>query len=380
MEVLEKLQKLQNNYNLRTLLELRHEGKFVWKHNKKLLNLASNDYLNIANNNIITQEFLENLEKEHYLFSSSSSRSLSGNFQIYGFLESYIASLFHEKSCLLFNSGYHLNISCIQALSTLSKTLFIADKFIHASMIDGLRVGKSHFKRFSHNNISELENLIEQYQTSFEHIIILIESLYSMDGDFAKLEHIIALKKRYSNVYIYLDEAHSIGVIGSNGLGLANKLEVAKDIDFLVFTFGKAIGSIGACILCKEIYKDFFINYARGLIYSTALPPINIAFSMFIFKKLPLFKQEREKLLVLSNFLKMQLQKKGLDVLGGSHIISILFPNNATTIKIAQKLENKGFFAPAIKEPTVPKGKPRIRFSLHSGLEKEELIHLVDSL
>ena len=228
--------------------------------------------------------------------------------------------------------------------------------------------------------MSELENLIEQYHTSFEHIIILIESLYSMDGDFTKLEHIIALKKRYSNVYIYLDEAHSIGVIGSNGLGLANKLEVAKDIDFLVFTFGKAIGSIGACILCKEIYKDFFINYARGLIYSTALPPINIAFSMFIFKKLPLFKQEREKLLVLSNFLKMQLQKKGLDVLGDSHIISILFPDNATTIKIAQKLENKGFFAPAIKEPTVPKGKPRIRFSLHSGLEKEELIHLVDSL
>lgn len=386
MNIATLLQQLRDNDNFRTLHKLRHDGIFVWKNDKKLLNLSSNDYLNIANNRDLQQEFLTHYSK-HCLFSSSSSRSLSGNFEIYEECESYIANLFatnddtrHNKACLLFNSGYHLNISCIQALSTLPHTLFIADKLIHASMIDGLRLGNAKFKRFSHNDMQELENLLAIHANAYQQIIILTEALFSMDGDFTKLDSLIALKKKCPNVLLYIDEAHSIGAIGENGLGLVAMCNKIYEIDFLVLTFGKAIGSVGACVLCQRDYKDFFINKARGLIYSTALPPINVAFSLFIFTKLVSLNNERQKLLELSAFFRDCLHQKGLYILGESYIISLITQTNQATTQMAQKLENYGIFAPAIKSPTIPNGQARIRFSLHSGLDKHDLLKIIEIL
>ncbi|RDU63464.1 8-amino-7-oxononanoate synthase [Helicobacter didelphidarum] len=376
MQISDILEKLQSNHNLRTLTSLRREGLYVFHENHKMLNFAGNDYLNLADDTNLKQEFLSHIHSHNFFFSSSSSRSLSGNFEIYNMLESFLANFFTNKECLLFNSGYHLNVSCISALSNLPNTLFLADKLIHASMIDGLLCGNARFKRFAHNDMEELENLLESYANDYERIIILTEALFSMDGDFAHIKQIVKLKQSYQNVFLYVDEAHSVGAIGVDGLGLLKDMGIDYEIDFIIFTFGKAIASVGACVLCANEYKDFFINKARGLIYSTALPPINIAFSAFILSKILSFQKKRENLKKISHLFKSCLLSRGIESLGEAHIVSLIIGDNEKAIQFAKGLMERGFYAPAIREPSVPKGKERIRFSLNSDLKKEQILDL----
>ncbi len=322
------------------------------------------------------REFLESVRTEDMLFSSSSSRLLSGNFEIYEKCESLLHSLYH-KHTLLFNSGYHANISCIQALSTIPHTLFVIDRFIHASVIDGLRLGKARFKSFEHNNMHELEQILNDNTKSYENIIIISEGVFSMEGDFAPLDKIVRLKKQFDNVFIYLDEAHSVGIIGENGLGLAAYLHLLESIDFAILTFGKAIASVGACMLCSEDLRTFFINFARGLIFSTALPPINVAFSYFVFSKIHSFCKEREYMKNISSYIKEDLQKKGYKVLGENHILSVLCGENTQALALSSRLKERGIFAPAIKYPSVAKHSARVRFSLNSALTQEHIESLL---
>ncbi|WP_237931051.1 aminotransferase class I/II-fold pyridoxal phosphate-dependent enzyme, partial [Campylobacter jejuni] len=211
---------------LRTLTPLKHENKFVYKQDHKLLNLVGNDYLYLASSKELKAEFLNTLKEQDLFFSSSSSRSLSGNFEIYEKLESFLKTKFKDKEILHFNSGYHLNISCIAALSSVSKTLFLTDKFIHASMIDGLRLGRADFFRFHHKDMNHLESLIQKHYENYENIIVLSEALFSMDGDFSDFKTLCELKRRYDKIKLYIDEAHSVGCFDEEGLGL----EILKDI------------------------------------------------------------------------------------------------------------------------------------------------------
>ncbi|EAI2893551.1 aminotransferase class I/II-fold pyridoxal phosphate-dependent enzyme [Campylobacter upsaliensis] len=374
MQVEKILQTLENEANLRTLTPLKHEGNFVFKQGKKLLNLAGNDYLALATNSALKKEFLESVREEDLYFSSSSSRSLSGNFEIYEKLENTLKNKL-QKEVLLFNSGYQLNSSCIAALASVPHTLFLADRLIHASMIDGLR--GANFLRFRHNDMEHLQILLEKNHAKYENIIILSEALFSMDGDLAKLQELVELKKKYKNVLLYIDEAHSVGCFGG-GFGLVKELEL--EVDFLIFTFGKALASMGACMITSKQFKDFFINKARALIYSTALPPINVAFSLFIFEKIASFEKQRIKLKALSEHFKKILRAKELEFLGDYYIISLILKENQKALEVALKLEENGIFAPAIKTPTVPKNSARIRFSLHANLSERELDKIAELL
>ncbi len=374
------LQNLKQNYNLRTLTSLKHEGNFVIKKDKRLLNLAGNDYLNLANSKTLKNEFLNTLKDDNLFFSSSSSRSLSGNFEIYEEFETFLKTKFKEHAILHFNSGYHLNISCIAALSSIPNTLFLADKFIHASMIDGLKLSRANFFRYKHKDMQNLENLICKHYEKYENIIILSEALFSMDGDFSDFKALLNFKKHYKKIKLYIDEAHSVGCFDDEGLGLVKKLGIENEIDFLVFTFGKAISSIGACMISSKEYKNFFINKARAFIYSTALPPINVAWTLFIFKKMSRFKEKRQHLEYISFLFKNKLQEKNYQILGDAHIISLLLGENKKALEIANKLEEVGIFAPAIKEPTVAKNTARIRFSLHAGLKINDIERIIELL
>ncbi|EKL1657746.1 aminotransferase class I/II-fold pyridoxal phosphate-dependent enzyme [Campylobacter upsaliensis] len=374
MQVEKILQTLENEANLRTLTPLKHEGNFVFKRGKKLLNLAGNDYLGLATNSVLKREFLEVVREEDLYFSSSSSRSLSGNYEIYERLENTLKHKI-QKEVLLFNSGYQLNSSCIAALASVPHTLFLADRLIHASMIDGLR--GANFLRFRHNDMEHLQILLEKNHAKYENIIILSEALFSMDGDLVKLQELVGLKKKYKNVLLYIDEAHSVGCFGG-GLGLVKELEL--EVDFLIFTFGKALASMGACMITSKHFKDFFINKARALIYSTALPPINVAFSLFIFEKIASFEKQRIKLKALSEHFKKILRAKELEFLGDYYIISLILKENRKALEVALRLEENGIFAPAIKTPTVPKNSARIRFSLHANLSESELDKIAELL
>ncbi|MBZ7963569.1 aminotransferase class I/II-fold pyridoxal phosphate-dependent enzyme [Campylobacter sp. 2457A] len=380
MQIVQILDELKKQDNFRILRPLRHEGKYVYKEGKKLLNLASNDYLALSYDKELKEEFLSTLKDENLFFSSSSSRSLSGNFEIYEELEDYLKADFKNKEILHFNSGYHLNLSCIAALSSLNKTLFLADKFIHASMIDGLRLNGANFFRYKHNDLDHLVSLIQKHYEKYENIIILSEALFSMDGDFSDLKALVELKKTYPKIKLYIDEAHSVGCFDKKGLGFAKSLGLENEIDFLVFTFGKAIASMGACMICAKKYKDFFINKARAFIYSTALPPINVAFTLFIFKNMTKFQNKRENLYHLSQNFKNKLKEKKYQILGDCYIISLILGDNKKALEISKILEKGGLFAPAIKEPTVPKNTARIRFSMHAGLNQNDLDPILELL
>ena len=379
MQATKTLQALKDDNNLRTLQDIQHDGIYIIKDNKRMLNLSSNDYLGIATDRELREEFFDTIDKESLLLGSTSSRSLSGNYRIFTQLEDYIAAQFSNKSCLLFNSGYHLNISCMQALSEFSNVLFVIDKFVHASIIDGLRLGGKRFMRYAHNDMQSLASILEKTHNQYESIIIVSEGLFSMDGDLAQLDSLCAFKQQYSNVMLYLDEAHSVGVFGENGLGLAS-LGYENSIDFLVYTFGKAIGSFGACMICSPHLKDFFINKARGFIYSTAIAPINVAWNLFVFQKLKSMQNRRKHLLHLSELLRKECAKYNINLMGEAQILSLIAHTNENALLLADKLSHKGFFAPAIKTPSVPPNTARLRISLTSNMQEEMMIELVSTL
>ena len=296
------LEKLRASGNLRSLPDIVHRGKWIEKEGQTMLNLSSNDYLGLSSRQDLRDEFIEQLQESGLPFSSSSSRLLTGNFMVYTELEELMANRFGREAALLFNSGYHANTGILPALTD-KQSLILADKLVHASIIDGILLSGAPYQRYRHNDYEHLEQLLAKYVHVYEQIIIVTESIFSMDGDIADLGRLVSLKKRYPNIWLYVDEAHAIGVRGENGLGVAEEQDCIRDIDLLVGTFGKALGSMGAYLLCSRTVREYLINTMRPLIFSTALPPAQIAWTKFLFERLPSFTDERHRLAVTSHLL-----------------------------------------------------------------------------
>ena len=362
----------------RQLPSLRHEGKYVEMDGRRFLNLSSNDYLGLASDPNLRERFLSSMGKE-LLMSSSSSRLLTGNFGVYERLEALLARRYGCRSALLFNSGYHANIGILPAVAD-KRTLIVADKLVHASLIDGIQLAGAAYKRYRHNDYEQLMQILEQEGAKFDTRIIVTESVFSMDGDRADLERLVAIKKSFPDTLLYVDEAHAVGVFGQSGLGLAEELGVVGDIDFLVATFGKALGSVGAYAICNESIKNYLINKMRPLIFSTALPPVNVGWSLFLFDMLPEFKGRSERLLSVSRWFREQLVGGGAETPSQSHIIPFIVGGNRETLQLSEKLKEGGFLALPVRPPTVPQGSARIRFSLISDIDMEDLKPLITLL
>lgn len=176
---------------------------------------------------------------------------LTGNCAIYDDLENQLSIMFNAESAVVFNSGYHMNIGILPAVTD-TNTLILADKLIHTSLIDGIRLSKGKCIRYRNADYEQLEKLVETYSNQFEQIIIVTESIFSMDGDVTDLRGLAGLKQKYPNVLLYIDEAHAIGVRGHLGLGCVEEQGCIAEIDFLVGTFGKAFGSTGGYIVCRR--------------------------------------------------------------------------------------------------------------------------------
>lgn len=370
----EQLRDLAENGNLRSLPEVEHHGKWVIKDGVRMLNLSSNDYLGLAGRRELQEEFLE-ANRDNYLpFSSSSSRLLTGNFTIYSELERKIAQSFEREAALIFNSGYHANTGILPALTD-KRTLLLADKLVHASIIDGILLSDAQFQRFKHNDYDQLERLVAKNMALYDTIIIITESIFSMDGDIADLDRLVDIKHRYDNIMLYVDEAHAIGVRGSTGMGVAEERGVINEIDLLVGTFGKALASMGAYLVCSSAIREYLVNKMRPLIFSTALPPFQIAWSSFIWEKLPSFTKERDELAKFSSLLSKALAGRGGEI-SQSHIIPFIVGESADCILKAEELRRKGFYCLPVRPPTVPKGTSRIRFSLMSSMTIDEVEQL----
>lgn len=340
------------------------------------IDLTSNDYLGIAQDKKLAEEFLNSHPQDS--FSSSASRLLSRKQRAHLELERKLAELY-GKAILLFNTGYHANVGIIQALN-IPGTIFLCDKLIHASMIDGLTLAKADYRRWRHNDLASLETLLEKNRDK-ELCIVVVESIYSMDGDLAPLTDLTALKQKYQNMILYVDEAHAVGVRGEKGLGVAEELGLLENIDILVGTFGKALASSGAFVATSSLLKNYFINCARSFIFSTALPPINSAWTLQVINKMVEMRKERRHLWRISEKFRNGIEEiTDEPCMSKSQIVPLIVGDAEKAVILSQRLAYRNIDSLPIRRPTVPPGSERIRFSLSANLSEMEIDYILNAI
>lgn len=374
----QELEKLKADECFRSIANIRRDGKYVYLKDgeveKKLLNMSSNDYLGINADVEISRQFVSTYKGA---LGSGSARLLTGNTTCYDELEDLLANLFNKDKALLFNSGYHTNVGVFQALLT-KKSVVFSDKLNHASIIDGLRLSGGEFFRYKHLDYEHLETLIQKHSTDYENIIIASESVFSMDGDIADIKKLVEIKKKY-NAILIIDEAHAFGVFGRNGLGVCEQVNCIEDVDLIVATFGKSIGSYGGFAVGNRTLIEYLVNKARPFIFSTLLPEISVEFSKFVIETILPFTYAK-RLLLLDNAEKLRTLLTSINVktFGSSQIVPVVLGENLKAVEISSKLIDCGYYLLPIRHPTVPKGTARLRVSLTAGIDFTELQQFFD--
>jgi len=368
----ESLEKLAQNGRLRELKPLSgRNGCRVEYNGTEMLNLTSNDYLGLAGDRLLHRKFYDQLSSENivdnYGLGSASSRLLTGDSANAQRLEQVLCTQYNKEACLLFNSGYHANIGVLPAL--LGKNdLILSDKLNHASIMDGMRLCKAKFKRYRHCDYAHLKSLLYEYRSGYQRVIIVSESIFSMDGDVADIVQLVELKKEF-NCQLYIDEAHGIGLYGQNGLGVVEQLGQLQEVDIVMGTFGKALASIGAFVLCSEIIKKYLINHSRSLIFTTALPPVVLFWNQYIFKKMVAMHEQRKHLHDISLRLRKSLTEKALKTAGTTNIVPVMIGDDSLAVLLAEKMQKKGYLIFPVRPPAVPEGTARFRLSLTADME-----------
>lgn len=335
------------------------------------VNLSGNDYLGIAEGPL-QQQFMEEQGDRLPAFTSSASRLLAASQEEYQLLEQQLSALYSDRKALLFNSGYHANTGLISALASEKGTLILADRLVHASIIDGIVLSKAPFKRFVHNDFARLETLLQRHSEEYDRILTVVESIYSMDGDSADIETLVSLKRKYPKMMLYVDEAHAFGVEGPHGLGLSRQW--IDDVDVMVGTFGKAAASMGAFCITDNELLDYAVNRSRSLIFSTALPPVNCAWTRYVIDHMVDMDAERKHLKQLATTLHQGMTDLGLNTSNQpSHILPIIVGDSARTISLSAQLNEMGFKVLPIRTPTVPPGTERLRVSLSAALSTQSI-------
>lgn len=362
-----QLSEIESEGNLRSLPAVEHRGGKVIVGGRELVNLSSNDYLSIASDRELRDKFFKTLPEERLLLGATSSRLLSGTYLAHSELERTLEELF-SREALTFSSGYGMNCGMLGALVT-SRTLILCDKLVHASIIDGVKLSGAKSMRFRHNDFLHLESLLRKYHREYAQMIIVVESIYSMDGDICDLRQLVDIKRRYPSVMLYVDEAHAIGVRGRRGLGVAEEMGVIEDIDILCGTFGKAVGSVGAYVVCDRVIKELFVNKMRSFIFNTALPPLNCEWTRWVLEHLEGFTERREFLCSISKELRDGLEAKGYEMPSESHIVPVMVGDSAKAVALSDELKEDGYYALAVRPPTVRVGTSRLRISLNSSVQ-----------
>ena len=380
---------LDNNRRLgqlRTVKPKSQCGTKIIVDSHEYVNLSSNDYLGLASDLNLAFEFLSDvLHKDNnnklnadIRMSSSGCPLLTGAHLSYVDAENAMEELFNKKA-LFFNSGFSANSGVISALAT-ENNLIIADKLAHASIIDGMMTAKGKCLRYAHNDYEHLEKLLNAHADKYDSVIIVTEAVFSMDGDSCDLKKLVELKHKFHNVYLYVDEAHSFCLYSDNGAGLCHLNQVTDEIDFILTTFGKGLGSQGACILCNETARDYLINTSRSLIFSTALSPLAFAHANFMVKYMQMRNDLRERLHSIGSYIHNTLNESGYENVSQSQIIPVLTYENEKAVKACEFFKEHGFYAMPIRHPTVPKGKARLRLSLTASLSDDQVEQLKDTI
>lgn len=327
-----------------------------------LIDFCSNDYLGFSRNQELIHE-----GKMEALAGATGSRLISGNSFLAEETEELLSTYHRVEAALIFTSGYMANVGLLSSILT-KEDAFIYDEYCHASLIDGMRLSLAGRYKFSHNNLEDLE---KKLQLGKGNKMVVVESVYSMDGDLSPLKEILEISKKY-NALVIVDEAHAIGVFGEKGRGLADE----KDVFARIITFGKAMGLHGAAVLGSTVLKEFLINKARTFIYTTALPPATYSQIQKAYKLLP--DANRMGLFELIDYFQDGTKDfKGISFLQSkTPIQGIIVGDNIKAKALAKHLRDAGFFVKAILSPTVKKGTERIRICLHAYNTREEINQL----
>ena len=336
-----------------------------------ILNLANNDYLDLAKDKRMQSAGIEALER--YGCSSSASPLITGYGRVHEELEQTLCRWHGFSHGLIWNSGYAANQAVLSLLPQ-KGDLVLADRLDHNSILSGILKSGARLIRYRHTDLDHLEALLVDHSEAKRSIFVVTESVFSMDGDWPDLERLAKLKESFEFFWI-LDEAHALGWYGDQGQGLASELGVDDRVDLLVGTMGKALGSLGAYTLFRgESVRDYLVNFSEEFIYSTYLSPANAAIAMealdIIRASVTLRRQGRE----ISKVIRRSLNALGLSVAeGDSNIISIVVGDVAKTMRAARLLNSQGILVGSIRPPTVPKETSRLRISLKATLTSEDV-------
>lgn len=348
---------------------------------RSLINFSSNDYLGLATEPVLREAAKK--AADEFGVGAGASRLICGSLPPHALLEKKLAEFKRTRAALAFSSGYATAVGTITAL--LGKNdVIVLDKLCHASLIDGARLCGATVRVFPHNHMGRLES---HMQWAREHapearVLIVTESVFSMDGDRAPLADIVEIKARYGALLL-VDEAHAVGVIGAHGRGLADRLGVAEQVDIQMGTLSKALGVCGGYICANQGIVDLLINKARSFIYSTAPSPIVAAAAAAAvdFLMSDAGEQRRQKLRANLNQLAGELPGEFLgNTSPQSAIVPFIIGPEETALAAAQWLFESGFFVPAIRYPTVAKGAARLRVTLSASHTPEQISRLCKAL
>jgi len=362
---------------------LRHFGKTQGGHiardGKRLCNFSSNNYLGLAQHPALRERAIA--WTEAWGTGTAASRLVCGNLELFEKIETKLAKAKRKEAALLMASGYQTNAAVLATLLNRrilgAEPLVYSDELNHASIHQGCRSAGARQIRYRHNELDHLESLLREDAGEDRPRFILTESVFSMDGDRPDLDQLVEISNKY-DAFLYLDEAHATGVLGPEGFGLATKY--GDQVDLVMGTFSKALGSFGAYVACSAKLRDFLINRCPGLIYSTGLPPAVLGANDAALDLVPKMAAERAWLEGASGRVRQAFRDAGLDI-GGSttQIIPVIVGPEDKALRLSAALEEAGILGVAIRPPSVSEGESRIRFAITAAHVNADIDRLIES-
>lgn len=334
------------------------------------LNFASNDYLGLSQHPRLLSALQASLEQQPVL-GAGAARLVSGSYPAHGALERELADFLGYEASLLFSAGYLANLGAVSALVGRGDVV-CADRLVHASLLDGIRLSGAKLLRFRHNDCTDLQRCLQEADKGSGSTLVVVESIYSMNGDCAPLTEIAHLAKAHAALLL-VDEAHAVGVRGPRGRGLVAELGLERDVALVTGSFGKAFGAMGGFVACSAMLRSFFVNTARSFVFNTAPLP---ALAETLRTSLELVAEadaEREHLERLSADFRAALVSLGLEIANTtSQIVPVILGDSGQTMALGAALREQGVLCGAIRPPTVPPGSSRLRFSLNTRMSQDD--------
>jgi 8-amino-7-oxononanoate synthase len=341
---------------------------------RSYLCFCSNNYLGLAAHPVVMQAARDAIER--YGWGSGASRLISGTMRLHGELEERLAEFKRAEAAIVFPTGYMTNLGVISSL-TKQGDLVVVDKLDHASIIDGCRLSGAKIRVYPHRDVGRLEKIMAG-AGRYRRRLVVTDSVFSMDGDLAPLREIIEVARRFDS-WVMVDEAHATGVLGENGRGGAELLGVEDGVDISMGTLSKALGGAGGFVAGSAELIDYLRNRARSFIYTTALPIAACAAAVAAVGMVEKTPRLREELLRRAETLRTGLRALGFDTMGsGFHIVPVLAGDSGAALELSERLFDRGVIAPAIRPPTVPRGKSRLRLSVMATHSDEDIEYVLD--